>query len=919
MAVFAAVIVISCNIENPLPQAKALRVTGSILSTDNTRVSYTNDSETHTLTPRWTIGDRIFGIDDNGIRFDFTITEVLPDGTALFDTCGYRPDDASTLHAIYFPGHSSDDLDDEDMLTVDLSAQDCTLDPSSPVLMLASASVDEGQVHFSFAHNCSIIGLEEISVSANANITEAMLGGVTRSGTVRIADGKAVFTPNNKTGMISAKGINIACDKSGKPTSPIYFPVFPTKDAAISVSMKCSGTWYNNVQIIHTDAIEAGMYYRIGKKLSTCRAMIVETGMGYPSFEAAVEAANSSTSDCTIRIFSSSSAVHTVIGNVNGAKTTIDLAGCKISMRGSLEIHSKVEITDSSTLTENKTGTGEISCSADNTIIAGAGADLTISNGNITGSNSSKYVISATDGADLTIRDGAAVTATAYRPLIVKGTVAALKNTIANIDGGWFQCPAGQCNVVITRETTSGYKKAYLNVSGGHFKCTGSYSSSNRCFYRAYTNCSVSVFGGFFDTDDIYRYYKGEPENYTASGCELASTKTDWPDEFRNGYCYYVRSAVSEDNLSAALYNMMEETGTVNLSVLAYRNGSTIYEKAFGYRCKETGNLDTLEVHDVYRIASISKNFVGAAMMVLLDRGLIDLDADVNDFFGKLPEGKRISVRNPHFPDTPITIRMLLNHTSSITGSPSTSNPAETLKHISYTENKPGTAYEYTNMGSAVAAAVVELASGRRLDEFVKENLLDRIGMPHSGFDASKIDTSTDVKFVHLYRAGKERYFDSVYSPLLTASQESGYVNGFNTGLMGAAGNMKSSLEDLARWAMTFQRGGITPEGVRVISEENVLKMINSRPQGINDDYGFFTMRNTGSVPGTMLAGHNGSAYGAFTYLMYGMDQDASGNALPVVPGSANDWGVIVLSSGNLNGTNMGPAVLKLVYSSILR
>ena len=643
------------------------------------------------------------------------------------------------------------------------------------------------------------------------------------------------------------------------------------------------------------------------------KAIILETNTGYSSFEAAVEAANASSSDCTIKLMESSSPEGIEIKNTEGAGITLDLAGFKLTMKGRIEVHSKLEITDSSAPDANTTGNGIISCSSDNTIYAGAGAELTLTNGKITGSKASTYSVYCTDGANMTVQGGVFLTSSSYRPLIVKGTAAASTNTVATIEGGWFQCPDGQCNVVVTRETTTGYKKAFLSIYGGHFKCSGKYSSSNRCFYRGYTNCTTTVYGGFFDTNSLYRYYDGSPENYTAQGCAITSTQKDFPEEYAKGYTYYMKSDTSEEGLDTALRQYMSETGTVNLAVLAYSKGKVVYEKAFGYRCKMKGNVDTLEVQDVFRIASISKNFVGAAMMVLLDQGKVGLDDDVNKYFNTLSEGKRISVRNPSFPDKPITVRMLLNHTSSITGSMSSSDYADGFKTIKYTASEPGTAYNYTNMGAEVAGAVVELASGQRLDKFVKENIIDRIKMPHSGFDPSKIDTSGTVKFVHLYTSGGTRYFNSAYSPLLTAAQEKSYIPGYHTGYIGPAGNVKSNLEDLMRYAQTFQKGGVSPDGVRVISEENTLRMLNSRSSA--STYAFFTMNNVSSVPGTLLCGHNGSAYGANTYMMYGMDQDASGKARPVASGSDNDWGVIILASGNNNETNFGPAVLKIVYS----
>ena len=60
-----------------------------------------------------------------------------------------------------------------------------------------------------------------------------------------------------------------------------------------------------------------------------------------------------------------------------------------------------------------------------------------------------------------------------------------------------------------------------------------------------------------------------------------------------------------------------------------------------------------------YRIASISKLITAAGVWQLIEQGLVDPDADVSSYLG-------FSLRNPHYPDTPITVKMLMSHTSSI-------------------------------------------------------------------------------------------------------------------------------------------------------------------------------------------------------------------------------------------------------------
>jgi CubicO group peptidase (beta-lactamase class C family) len=95
----------------------------------------------------------------------------------------------------------------------------------------------------------------------------------------------------------------------------------------------------------------------------------------------------------------------------------------------------------------------------------------------------------------------------------------------------------------------------------------------------------------------------------------------------------------------------------MGLSVVAVCDGKIAGEWYAGLRDLDR-NLPVNE-NTKYRIASISKFVMTTAMMKLYDQKRLDLDRDVSDYLG-------FTLRNPNHPDTPITVRMLLTHTSSI-------------------------------------------------------------------------------------------------------------------------------------------------------------------------------------------------------------------------------------------------------------
>ena len=97
-------------------------------------------------------------------------------------------------------------------------------------------------------------------------------------------------------------------------------------------------------------------------------------------------------------------------------------------------------------------------------------------------------------------------------------------------------------------------------------------------------------------------------------------------------------------------------------SVGIIKNGKIIFYDTVGY--KQINNEDSSQnikanYKTIFRIASISKLFTTIAIFQLVEKGLVDLDTDISDYLG-------FEVRNPNFPNIPITIKMLLSHTSSL-------------------------------------------------------------------------------------------------------------------------------------------------------------------------------------------------------------------------------------------------------------
>jgi CubicO group peptidase (beta-lactamase class C family) len=181
-----------------------------------------------------------------------------------------------------------------------------------------------------------------------------------------------------------------------------------------------------------------------------------------------------------------------------------------------------------------------------------------------------------------------------------------------------------------------------------------------------------------------------------------------------------------EEVANQKLGQILEETGAVGLAVAVVKDGEVVFSNTYGKRSLETDRA--IAQDDIFRIASISKSFTTTALMTLIEKGEFSLDSDVSDLVG-------FTVRNPRFPETVITLKMLLSHSSSMNDSQGyfsldTLNPETNPEYAKcYNEYEPGTKYEYCNLGFNTIGAITEKYAKVRFDNFVAETVLKPMGL----------------------------------------------------------------------------------------------------------------------------------------------------------------------------------------------
>jgi CubicO group peptidase (beta-lactamase class C family) len=336
-----------------------------------------------------------------------------------------------------------------------------------------------------------------------------------------------------------------------------------------------------------------------------------------------------------------------------------------------------------------------------------------------------------------------------------------------------------------------------------------------------------------------------------------------------------------------------------------------------------TGRAITAD--DPVRIASISKLVLALGAMRLVEQGKLDLDADVSDTLGW-------KLRNPAFPDTPITLRLLLSHRSSLTDHagywqvPLDGDLKDLISDPKAwdTAHAPGTYWRYTNLNFPVAAAVMERATGERFDLLMQRLVLKPLGI-RACYGWPTCDEATAARAVVLYGNGKPEVDDNhglkPACGITKASDGSCDLSkwhaGASPGVFGPQGGLRISANGLAKIGRLLLGDGKV-DGVRLLRPKSVREMIgpqwtfdggngltveeddpNRKRLGFTCRYGLAVhtlasgLPNCGDDPfgdGVRRIGHSGNAYGLLAglwvdrqrgtgvvYFATGMDDAAPG------------------------------------------
>ncbi|MBU9712299.1 serine hydrolase domain-containing protein [Evansella tamaricis] len=269
-----------------------------------------------------------------------------------------------------------------------------------------------------------------------------------------------------------------------------------------------------------------------------------------------------------------------------------------------------------------------------------------------------------------------------------------------------------------------------------------------------------------------------------------------------------------EEYLDTVVKELMEQSHIPNATISIVSEGEVVISKGYGYAdLNERVQVDAEET--LFRVGSISKLFTWTAVMQLVERELLDLETDVNEYIDFEIPATLEFVEETTKPE-PITLKHLMSHTPGFEDSSSDLyrlSDDQTISLKDYVrENVPnrifpaGEVIAYSNYGTALAGYIVEQVSGMPFAEYIDTHIYDVLGMENSTFHQPlQDDFAENMTKAYRYVDGEfqEGMFEFILEP---------------------AGSMSSTASDMTPFMLAYLQGG-QYGGERILEENTVDEM----------------------------------------------------------------------------------------------
>lgn len=355
------------------------------------------------------------------------------------------------------------------------------------------------------------------------------------------------------------------------------------------------------------------------------------------------------------------------------------------------------------------------------------------------------------------------------------------------------------------------------------------------------------------------------------------------------------------------------------LGAVLYKDGNPCYKLCAGraYIGKSGYGLDKdFRMDSLFRVASVSKQFTVYAIMQLVEKSLLGLDADVSQYLG-------FSLRHPYFPEVPITVRMLCSHTSGLRdGVIYCIPPGDSVQeffvpegrffeggaHFSSIKEPPGDYFSYCNLNYGLLGTIIEAVTGQRFDHYMELNVLAPLDIDGS-YLPSRLSHEAFCRLGGIYQKIDDSHewqpmmdqFDGVQPGADTVTMQNpyaenddpasysicGYKPGTNATFFSPQGGLRISLTGLGHVLELLMNGGVYRDR-QIISASSLESMLSKhwsyeagRKNGDTCDgtllsYGLGLYQIAGNTSARVcenyevdLVGHTGQAFGLLSGVFF--------------------------------------------------
>jgi len=340
----------------------------------------------------------------------------------------------------------------------------------------------------------------------------------------------------------------------------------------------------------------------------------------------------------------------------------------------------------------------------------------------------------------------------------------------------------------------------------------------------------------------------------------------------------------SDNDLSRPLSRVLHRHHLVGGCVQMIRHGQLAECYCTGYA---TLMPDKPVMTDtVFRTASIAKMACALLVMRLQTLGKLDVNEDISALWGE-------PIRNPYFPDTPITLSALMSHTSGLVDSPlyfSSFEKAVTTSDLlasrmTYADRKPFEKFQYSNFAAGLIGCLLEKRFGESFETMVRRELFEPLSATAT-FDISVLSVVLVSNSYRVLPAARMPSFDAVSrfqfsSPIDCPDPQTHFLL--------ASGSLFITADGLARLVLPLMNGGIH-DGKVFLNPESLHQMMTAstawpEPE-VRMRHGMGLLEvDDRSIHPRRLFGHQGFAYGAVNGVFF----DEQGNGFASLNSGASE------------------------------